>query len=190
MAGWQECTSSRKAISTATTPLECSEIFQWAKALEKIPGDIAEVGTYLGGTAALMLRASGKNLHVFDTFEGLPDSEGIFEKGEWRGALDTVKRNLSAWEGRVDYHVGLFPESARGIDASFSFVHLDMDLYEGTKAALDWFWPRLNSGGAILSHDYPTSEGIVRAFHEFFDGRPETFIPLSGTQCVAVKTHQ
>jgi O-methyltransferase len=62
-----------------------------------------------------------------------------------------------------------------------------MDLYAGTKAALEWFWPRLSRGGAILSHDYPLSDGVVRAFHEFFDSRPEPFVPLSGGQCVAVK---
>jgi hypothetical protein len=39
----------------------------------------------------------------------------------------------------------------------------------------------------LLSHDYPLSDGVVRAFHDFFDTRQETFLPLSGNQCVAVK---
>jgi O-methyltransferase len=182
------CRETVQAIPTATTPLECSEIFQWTTALEKIPGDIAEVGTYRGGTAALMLKASAKRLHLFDTFAGLPDSEGSFVKGEWHGSLQAVQRNLTQWNSRIAYHVGLFPDSAAGLEGPFSFVHLDMDLYEGTRAALEWFWPRLSIGGAILSHDYPLSDGVVRAFHEFFALRPETFIPLSGSQCVAVKT--
>src|SRR6185503_8644006 len=118
---WETCTHTRSKIHTATTPLECSEIFQWAKSLEKIPGDMAEVGAYLGGTAALMLHASGKHLHLFDTFDGLPTSENQFEKGEWRGGLDAVKRNLAEWSNRVSYHVGLFPASADGLSAEFSF---------------------------------------------------------------------
>jgi O-methyltransferase len=185
---WRTCRQTVKEIPTAsTTPLECSEIWQWTRGCEKVAGDLAEVGVYKGTTAALLLRASSKKLHLFDTFQGLPDSEGQFEEGEWKASLDTVKRNLSRWEARVEYHVGLFPESATGVDARFSFVHLDMDLYAGTKAALEWFWPRLSKGGAILSHDYPLSDGVVRAFHEFFDSRPEPFVPLSGGQCVAVK---
>jgi len=184
---WHTCQQTLKEISTTTTPLECSEIWQWAKACEKVDGDLAEVGVYKGATAALILKVSGKKLHLFDTFQGLPDSEGKFEKGEWTGTLGAVKQNLARWESRVEYHVGLFPESAKGLDVRFSFVHLDMDLYAGTKAALEWFWPRLSKGGAILSHDYPLSDGVIRAFHEFFDARREPFVPLSGCQCVAVK---
>jgi hypothetical protein len=47
-----------------------------------------------------------------------------------------------------------------------SFVHLDLDLYDSTLAALEWFWPRLEKGG---------SSTYVRAF------------TLSGNQCLAVK---
>jgi Macrocin-O-methyltransferase (TylF) len=113
---WRTCQQTVKEIPTAsTTPLECSEIWQWTKGCEKIAGDLAEVGVYKGTTAALMLKASNKKLHLFDTFQGLPDSEGKFEQGEWNASLDTVKRNLSRWEARIDYHVGLFPESARGL---------------------------------------------------------------------------
>jgi len=120
-------------IDTTTTPLECTEIWQWARACEKIPGDMAELGVYNGATAAIMLKAApSKTLHLFDTFEGLPDSEGKFDKGEWNGSLDSVKRNLSRWNDRIGYHVGLFPESAAHFDSTFSFVHLDADLYSST----------------------------------------------------------
>lgn len=182
---WQQI---RTGIDTTTTPLECTEIWQWAKACEKIPGDMAELGVYKGATAAIMLKAApSKKIHLFDTFEGLPDSEGQFASGEWHGSLEEVKRNLSRWTDKVSYHVGLFPASTEGLEDRFSFVHLDADLYSSTKDALEWFWPRLTIGGAILSHDYPISAGVVRAFQEFFADRPEPFIPLSGGQCVAVR---
>lgn len=178
----------KNGIPSATTPLECAELYKWTKACEKIPGELAEVGVYLGGTAAVMLQASGKRLHLFDTFAGLPDSENQFEKGEYEGTIENVKRNLAPWAPRVEYHQGLFPASAADLSLTFSFVHLDMDLFEGTKAALEWFWPRLSAGGAILSHDYPLSEGVVRAFDQFFADRPESFFPLAGSQCVTVKS--
>jgi len=183
------CRETFRQIPAATTPLEGSEIVQWLSACDKIPGDIAELGVYNGATAALMLKNSGKRMHLFDTFEGLPESENRFEKGEYKGSLATVRRNLSQWQNRTEYHVGLFPASADGIETRFSFVHLDADLYSSTKSALEWFWPRISQGGAILSHDYPLSDGVVRAFQEFFENRPEIFVPLSGSQCVAIKSH-
>lgn len=149
---------------------------------------MAEAGVYRGGTAAIMLSASQKRLHLFDTFEGLPHGEGEFEKGEWEGSVAEVRKNLGEWIDRVEFHPGLFPASAAGMsDHRFSFVHLDLDLYDSTHAALEWFWPRMEVGGILLSHDYPFSNGVVRAFHEFFDGRTEPFLPLSGNQCLAVK---
>jgi O-methyltransferase len=177
-----------RGISTATTPLECMEIFQAVTACEKVQGDIAEVGVFRGGTAALMLRASQKRLHLFDTFEGLPHGENQFKQGEFKGSLKDVSLNLSRWTKRIEFHPGMFPQSAERLGhLRFSFVHLDLDLYAGTLSGLEWFWPRLESGGVILSHDYPTSAGVVRAFHEFFDSRPEPFFPLAGCQCLAVK---
>lgn len=172
----------------ATTPLECAQLHQIVAAAKKIPGDLAEVGVYLGGTAHIMLSASTKRLHLFDTFEGLPHSENQFAAGEWKGTLPEVKRNLSHYMDRIEFHPGLFPASAADLEhLRFSVVHLDLDLHDGTLASLEWFWPRLSPGGIIVSHDYPRSEGVVRAFQEFFEKQPETFIPLSGHQCLAIK---
>jgi O-methyltransferase len=190
-AAWSAATGIPKRIPTGTTPLECAEIYQIVSACEKIEGNMAEAGVYRGGTAAIMLSASKtKRLYLFDTFEGLPHGDNQFETGEWRGSLTDVKQNLAEWSDRIEFHPGLFPESAKSLsDLRFSFVHLDLDLYESTRAALEWFWPRLQIGGMLLSHDYPYSEGVVRAFHEFFDGRREVFLPLSGNQCMAVKIY-
>ncbi|HEV2471842.1 MAG TPA: TylF/MycF/NovP-related O-methyltransferase [Chthonomonadales bacterium] len=186
---WTVATKIPRRISTATLPIECVELFQAVSACEKVEGDMAEAGVYRGGTAAVMLSASQKKrLHLFDTFEGLPHGEGQFEKGEWAGSQRDVKESLTDWIDRVELHPGLFPASATGMsDHRFSFVHLDLDLYDSTRAALEWFWPRLEEGGILFSHDYPYSDGVVKAFHEFFDNRPEPFLPLTGNQCLAVK---
>lgn len=185
-----ESKNARRIAKVASTPLECTEIYNAVAACEKIPGDMAEAGVYRGGTAAVMLAASpNKRLHLFDTFEGLPHGEGEFAAGEWRGSVNDVRGNLSRWSDRIECHPGLFPASASGLESDrYSFVHLDLDLYDSTLAALKWFWPRLEKGGILLSHDYPLVDGVVRAFHGFFDERTDPFIPLSGNQCLAVKT--
>lgn len=180
--------SSYHRVASATTPLECCEIFQAIRAVEKIEGDIAEAGVFRGGTAQLMLSSSSKHLHLFDTFEGLPHSENQYEVGKFSGSVADVRKNLHEHTDRIEFHPGLFPASAVGFEhLRFSFVHLDLDLYDSTLGALAWFWPRISVGGILLSHDFPLSAGVVRAFHEFFDSRPEPFVPLSGNQCLAVK---
>ena len=187
--GLVESKKARRMANVAATPLECTELYSAVAACEKVQGDMAEAGVYRGGTAAVMLAASkSKRLHLFDTFEGLPHGEGKFEKGEWLGSADDVRANLKSWEGRIELHKGFFPASAAGLEsARFSFVHLDLDLYDSTLAALEWFWPRLLPGGILLSHDYPLVPGVVRAFQEFFEHKTQPFIPLSGNQCLAVK---
>jgi hypothetical protein len=184
-------TRARALAYTATTPLECMEIYNAVQAIGKIPGEMAEVGVYRGGSAAVILDASqGRHLHLFDTFAGLPGAGDYLKKGEYAGSVATVSKTLDAYKDRITLHPGIFPEdSAHAVEhMRFSFVHLDMDLYEGTLGALRFFWPRMNAGGVLLSHDYPLLSGVVRAFREFFDGQPEPFIPLSGQQCLAVKT--
>lgn len=177
---------ARRRTPITTTPLECVELYQAVAAADHVAGDMAEAGVYLGGTALIMLDASSKRIHLFDTFEGLPHGEDAFATGDYAGSIPRVRMNLAGLEDRYELHAGLFPGSATGLeDLRFSFVHLDLDLYDSTKAALEWFWPRLNSGGILLSHDYPLSDGVVRAFDEFFADWP--FIPLSGNQALAVK---
>jgi O-methyltransferase len=188
--GLANITKARSLAYTATTPLECVELRNAVRATDKVPGEMAEVGVYLGGTAALMLEAAPeKHLHLFDTFAGLPAGGDYLQKGEYAGSKESVQQTLSAYKDRVTFHPGLFPaDTGHEVeDLRFSFVHLDMDLYEGTLGALRFFWPRMNRGGIMLCHDYPQIAGIVRAIHEFFADQPESFLPLSGQQCLAVK---
>ena len=76
-----------------------------------------------------------------------------------------------------------------GLDKKFSFVHLDVDIYTSTLEALKFFYPRINRGGAILSHDYPGAVGVKKAFDEFFEDKPEIVIELpTGTgQALVIK---
>ncbi|MFW5652494.1 MAG: TylF/MycF/NovP-related O-methyltransferase [Planctomycetota bacterium] len=39
-------------------------------------------------------------------------------------------------------------------DRRYRFVHIDVDVYEPTLACLEFFWPRLSPGGAIVIDDY------------------------------------
>ena len=61
------------------------------------------------------------------------------------------------------------------------------DTYESTRSCLEFFYPRMNRGGIILSHDYINAAGVRKAFDEFFSDKSEPIIEMSGTQCLIVK---
>ena len=185
----------RKALRlapTATSPLECVELYQAVRAVRHIPGDMVEVGVYRGGTAALMLAAAPeKHLHLFDTFSGLPHAETFLEAGDYAGSVEDVRHTLRDNPHRITFHPGLFPASAAGAEnLRFSMVHLDVDLYDSTLACLHWFWPRMSPGAVLISHDYPQLDGVLRAFSEFFTDRTEPVIQLPGNNCLVVRDHR
>jgi len=137
---------------------EAAQILSALKATRHIEGDLAELGVAYGASARLIAdHSTERMLHLFDTFEGLPapaDLDNVkFHTGQFRSELASVKRYLA--DSRVEFHKGLFPGTASVVaDRRFSFVHLDVDLYESTLAGLEFFYPRMSRGGIIISHDY------------------------------------
>lgn len=162
-----------------------------AQTQRQLTGDMAEVGVYKGGSAKLICEAKGRApLHLFDTFDGLPKPDEkdarFFRQGMVTGRLEAVQDYLKPYEN-VFFYPGLFPGTSEPIrDRMFSFVHLDVDLYQGTFSGLEFFYPRMNTGGIILSHDYQYP-GVRKAFLEFFQGQPEQVIELGNSQCMVVK---
>jgi len=187
-------TSARERASLLQ-PLEACQLMTALAAVSKIPGDMAEVGTYEGVSAKLLAATAPERiLHVFDTFEGLPEPSNCdmkeFSQGRFRASEPEVRKYLEGF--RVQIYKGMFPATARPVTSrSFAFVHLDVDLYESTKACLDFFYPRMPKGGILISHDFARRDaGVHRAFEEFFADKPEPVIELSGDQGMIVKLGQ
>jgi O-methyltransferase len=181
---------TRQETSMVLMDPEAYTIYSVAKGTAKVPGDIAEVGVYRGGSARLICEVKGaRALHLFDTFAGLPEAsewDSKFQKGGFASSLAQVRAYLGHFPD-VHFHPGLFPETARGLEQkTFSFVHLDVDLYQSTVSGLQWFYPRLNPGGVLISHDYD-AEGVRKAFDEFLSGKPECILELTGNQAGFVK---
>jgi O-methyltransferase len=140
-----------------------------------LPGDLAELGVYQGGSARLIADTiPDKPLHLFDTFAGLPEDDtapdGYHKRGEFACPLDEVRANLRGCT--VCFHPGVFPGTTADLppDVTFCFVHLDCDLYRGTVEAIQYFWPRLTPGGVLLfdDFDWPKCPGVAMAVRSFF----------------------
>jgi hypothetical protein len=173
--------------------IEAYHIYMAVKRTQKVEGDIAEVGVYKGGSAKIICLAKGeKPLHLFDTFAGLPKVDDVdavwpFYEGKFAASYDRVQEYL-AQEKNVFFYKGIFPETAGPVKGRhFSLVNCDVDTYESTKQCLGFFYPRMNPGGLIISHDYITVPGVKKAFDEFFLDKPEPVVETAGSQCIVVK---
>jgi hypothetical protein len=168
-------------------------LYRLGRQTAPLPGDMAEVGVYRGGSARILCEVKGaRRLHLFDTFEGIPDADTRVDRhheGDYADtSVDRVRSYLQAFDG-VLFYKGRFPDTARVLveqDTRFSFVHLDADVYESTRSALEFFVPRLVPGGILVSHDFRSIScpGVRRAFDEFFRDRPERVFELWDTQCL------
>jgi O-methyltransferase len=181
----------RQETSMVILDTEAYNIYAAVERTSKVRGDLAEVGVFRGGSARLMCEVKGdRALHLFDTFAGLPKAgefDPKFQEGGFASSLSDVQRYLHPFPN-VHFHPGFFPDTAKGLEPStFAFVHLDVDLFESTLSGLEWFYPRMNQGAILISHDYSTAQGVRKAFEDFFTKRPECLLELSGSQVAFVK---
>lgn len=181
----------KKESDLLLTAAEAFMLHSLAHAQRKIAGDMAEVGVYRGGSSKLICEAKGGvPLHLFDTFDGLPEphekDQTFFEQGMVASSLSVVQEYLQSYES-VLFYPGFFPETSAPVqDKTFSFVHLDVDLYQSMLSSLEFFYPRLGLGGIVVAHDYQYP-GVRKAFAEFFGDQSDRVIELTNSQCMVIK---
>lgn len=180
-------------------------IKEYLTSLGRLDADTAECGIYRGlGSwiirhyAQQLPRCAGYRHHLFDSFEGLstPSSADAPAAGvrPWRAgdmawSLEDVKQTLARWDD-LTFHRGWIPacfDAAR--EARFAFVHIDVDLYEPTRAALAYFHPRLVTGGIIVIDDdgFLTCPGARRAVDEFSSATGQRIVRLPTGQAIIAK---
>jgi hypothetical protein len=183
-----------------------------------IAGDVVECGVWRGGSimaAALALQHHGdtsRNLHLFDTFEGLPEpGEFDREAGTGRSArtlwadatadspmraiasLDDVRANLASVgypserirfvQGKVESTI---PSHAPG---EIAILRLDTDWYESTRHELEHLYPRIARLGVLIIDDYGYWEGARKAVDEYVAAnRLPLFLHRIDEGRIAIKT--
>ena len=159
-------------------------------------GNVAECGCWRGASAYQIAhnlkRASFKNkFFIFDSFEGLSDFQKedlkdntvmdlAARKKEFACPLNVVQENLKEFDF-IDYKKGWIPERFAEIDnLKFSFVHIDVDLYQPIKDSFEFFYPRMLKGGIIVFDDYGylSFPGAKQAIDEFIEGKEDFFLPM------------
>jgi O-methyltransferase len=173
----------------------CFMLYQYARQARHIPGDGAEVGVYRGGTARLIATTlTGQApVHLFDTFSGMPTvdpTKDLHATGDFhQTSLEFVQAYMADCPN-VQFYAGLFPETARVIEQRmFSFVHVDVDIYQSVLACCEFFYPRLTHSGIMIFDDYGmiTCPGAKLAVDTFFADKPEYPCYLPTGQAMVVR---
>ncbi len=167
---------------------------------QRVPGDVAELGVYKGDLAWQMnALLPDRTLHLFDTFEGF-DARDIQEEsrqgfsrardGDFGDtSLDFVRSRLPHPDKAL-FHKGFFPDTTKGLEnCRFALVSLDADLYAPVLAGLEYFYPRLSSGGMIVLHDYNNRRfrGAAQAVEDYEKAHgPLALVPLCDLHGTAV----
>ncbi len=139
-------------------------------AVKRFPAlNLVECGCWHGHStmiiANLMLGQTIGRLHVFDSFKGLSE----FKTVDHSRFMDTEKKRKAEREhyasdihrlrrlvepfGFVDLHKGWIPDVFVDV-GDISFASIDVNLYEPTRAAVEFAYTHLVPGGAIYFDDY------------------------------------
>lgn len=163
-----------------------------ASELKNVNGAVAECGVLRGNFAGILnLHFNDRKLYLFDTFEGFDEQDIEAEKNaeaqEWLfefGAKEIYANGSEIlallrcpYKENVEIRKGYVPNTFEGLEnVKFCFVNLDMDLYQPTINALDFFYDKLEANGMILLHDYfqPKLPGIKQAVDEFVSSKPKS----------------
>lgn len=169
-----------------------------------LTGNVAECGCWQGqsahGIASILKKLNFTNRFIiFDSFQGLSDlgtedqhelikmtpEQEIQQKNSFAASLDLVKNNLREFDF-IDYYEGWVPSRfAEVANNKFSFVNIDVDLYQPIKDCLEFFYPRMLKGGCIFLDDYGMSQfpGAKTSVDEFLKNIAPTFfmwLPFGG----------
>jgi len=154
-----------------------------------VPGDTAECGVFEGAGSYLIAMSHGfrqqaRRHHIFDSFEGLSEPQDVdgsyWRRGDMARSFDRISTRLADVPGLV-WHRGWIPHTFAEVkNCRFSFVHIDVDLYQPTRDSLSFFYDRLNPGGIIVCDDYQftTCPGATKAVEEILADKPEKMLTL------------
>lgn len=119
-----------------------------------IDGLYMEFGVFKGESLRYIAKKNpDKEVHGFDSFEGLPESwannpEGTFTT---HGKLPKVPSNVKLWKGYFEHSLPIW---CKNHDAPIAFLHIDCDLRSSTETVLTELANQIKQGTVILFDDY------------------------------------
>jgi len=162
--------------------------------LLETPGEVVELGCFEGTTSILMQKTldqfnSKKRIHVYDSFEGLPekskkDGDTGYNLGACRTQKEALINNFKKFNVKLpEIHTGWFKDTLpKELPDKISFAHLDGDFYSSIIESLTYIYPKLVKGAVVVIDDYCDPKvhninnilpGVKEACDEFFKDKKE-----------------
>lgn len=167
-------------------------------------GHVVELGCWRGLSAfqiANYLSQRGtdfgrQKFFIFDSFRGLSEIDAVDQpqddprsksadqalRSRFAASLGVVQSNLVRFSDLLVFFEGWIPKRFPEVgNETFSFVHVDVDLYEPIKQSIEFFYPRLAKHGIMVFDDYGCAQfpGARRAVDDFL---------LTAHDCIFVPT--
>ncbi len=160
-----------------------------------VDGDICEFGVAQGEFSAVLaneIYTSNKVLHLFDSFQGLPQpgqedklKDDILQLGDmaaYGGKMVSSEALVLARlsdigfpQERIRLHKGFFEELLKAktnFPEKISFAYIDFDFYTPIKEALNYLDAHSDNGAVFVVDDYDYfSTGAKKAVDEFLNER-------------------
>lgn len=201
------------ATGTPPTPLRRRDRFyslvQMFRKTLALDGLVAECGCFRGLSSFILCRSlqlaqpafDGKGYRIFDSFAGLsaPQAEDAVDdaaadaellrnmtrQGQYAAPLDRVKAALAAFPG-IEYFPGWIPAAFPDETGQrYRFVHVDVDIYQPTRDSIEYFYPRLVSGGILVCDDF-NWPGARKAIAEICEKLGATYATTAYTQAYLI----
>jgi O-methyltransferase len=177
----------------------CYELWKLVPQVPHLEGDVLEVGVWRGGTGALLAKrtANHKTVYLCDTFTGVPKAgprDSTYRGGEHNDASEKIARDLMEELGllNVRFLTGVFPEhTGKFLEGlRFCFAHIDVDVYDSARGALEFVWPRLSAGGILVFDDYgfATTDGVTSLVNQYGNHQDRITIHNLNGHAVVLKT--
>ena len=149
-------------IPTYTTGDELFKLYNLANSLKSKSVGI-EIGSYIG--ASTLMIAKGLNnesiLYCIDTWENDAMSEGKWD------TLAVFKKNTETIAQKIILVKLKSLEASINFSDKIDFIFIDGDhSYEGVKADVNAWFPKLKSGGIIAMHDIGWADGVLKVVEE------------------------
>lgn len=178
--------------------------YELYKKIIDLPGDVVELGVFKGGSIIqfatfreLIENERSRKIVGFDVFGTFPKGKNSIESdlvfiNDWNTTFreeflsdeDIYKSLRLKGLGNIELVKGDICDTLpvyikNNPHMRISLLHIDTDVYEPAKIALEMLFDRVVRGGVIIFDDYATIEGETVAVDEFFRGKKNTIKKFS-----------
>jgi len=133
------------------------------------------------------------SMHLYDSWSMMKKehqfkNEAIMALGGIESDIETTKKNLDEFKKNVVYHKGYIPDTLDNSDTptNIIYLHIDLNSAKSTLETLDFFYPKITSGGVIIFDDYGHKgfESTKKVVDKFFSDKPGTHLKFPTGQSI------